>query len=346
MMDLSKAFDCISHDLLVAKLNAYGFGKSSLNLIYSYLTDRKQRVKINCDYSTWKQIIIGVPQGSVLGPLLFNVFINDLFLFVGKCDIKNFADDNTLSFVDRSIDKIIRSLEYDIDNLQTWFLKNGMLLNEDKCQFLIVESSKCNRNEEVHININDKNVTEVKEGKLLGITIDNHLSMKDHIRNICKQAGNKLNAIARIANYLDENKRKILMNSFVTSQFNYCPIIWMYCQRQSNNLINKIHEMALRIAYGDYTSTFVELLEKDSSVTIHERNIHALALEIFKTQYDFNPNFMKTIFSLVHHIYDTRYQNLTRPIPRTVTYGLESFGYRANEIWNSLPKEVQTAKDI
>ena len=86
--------------------------------------------------------------------------------------------------MDRSIDKIIRSLEYDIDNLQTWFLKNGMLLNEDKCQFLIVESSKCNRNEEVHININDKNVTEVKEGKLLGITIDNNLSMKDHIRNI------------------------------------------------------------------------------------------------------------------------------------------------------------------
>ena len=107
-----------------------------------------------------------------------------------------------------------------------------MLLNENKCQFLIVESSKCNRNEEVHIKVNDKNVIETKNGKLLGITIDNNLSMKCHISKVCKQAGNKLNALARIANYLDENKRKILMKSFVMSQFNYCPIIWMYCQRQ------------------------------------------------------------------------------------------------------------------
>ena len=110
-------------------------------------------------------------------------------------------------------------------------------------------------------------------------------------------------------------------------------------------MLNKIHERALRIAYGDYTSTFIQLLGKDSFIIIHERNIHALALEVFKRQTDFNTNFMKTIFSPVNQIYDTRHQSLTRPIPRTVTYGLESFGYRANEIWNSLPKEVQAAKD-
>ena len=346
MMDLSKAFDCISHDLLIAKLNAYGFSSCSLKLIYSYLKERKQRVKINSDFSTWTEIINGVPQGSVLGPLLFNIFINDIFLFVTHSDVINFADDNTLSVANSSLNEIISSLEYDIDNVHKWFSQNGMVLNEDKCQFMILESQKSIRNEEAQVNVCGKSVIETNKGKLLGITIDNHLSMKDHIKNICKQASNKLNALARIANYLDENKRKVLMNSFVISQFNYCPIIWMYCQRQSNNMINKIHERALRIAYTDYTSSFDDLLKKNHSVTIHKKNIQALALEIFKTRNDLNPKFMKNIFTPRDHNYSTRNECLTYPIPRTVTYGLESFGYRANEIWNSLPKHIQAANDV
>ena len=105
-----------------------------------------------------------------------------------------------------------------------------------------------------------KTITESTSGKLLEITIDNNLTMNNHIQNICKQAGNKLTALASIAKFLDINKRKLLMNSFVISQFNYCPIIWMYCQRQCNNSVNRIHERALRIAYNDYISSFESLL--------------------------------------------------------------------------------------
>ena len=92
-----------------------------------------------------------------------------------------------------------------------------------------------------------------------------------------------MQALARISNLLDERKRKILMKSFVISQFNYCPIVWMFCQRRSNNLINKIHERALRIAYNDYESDFETLLQKDNTITIHQRNIHALAIEVYNT---------------------------------------------------------------
>ena len=156
--------------------------------------------------------------------------------------------------------------------------------------------------------------------------------MTDHIRGICKKAGAKLSALARISPYLNEQKRKILMKSFIVSQFNYCPIIWMYCQRRSNNLINRIHERALRIAYNDYTSTFNTLLDKNGSLMTHQKNTHAVALEIFKTRNNLNPTFMKNIFCPIQHNYKTRNQSIAYPISRTVTYGLESFGYKANEI--------------
>ena len=128
-----KAFDCISHELLIAKLYAYDFGKKSLKLMYCYLNNRKQRIKINSTYSSWKDIISGVPQGSVLGPLLLNLFINDLFYFIKDSDICNYADDNTLSFADCNVDKIIHNLENEIKILVDWFKSNGFVLNGDKC---------------------------------------------------------------------------------------------------------------------------------------------------------------------------------------------------------------------
>ena len=97
LMDLSKAFDTINHELLIAKLHAYGFDKSALSIVNDYLTDRWQRVKINSSFSNWSQLMSGVPQGSVLGPLLFNIYINDLFFQLGSTHTCNFADDTTLS---------------------------------------------------------------------------------------------------------------------------------------------------------------------------------------------------------------------------------------------------------
>ena len=103
LTDLSKAFDCLNHELLIAKLDAYGFDQSSLSYIYSYLSNRKQRTKINNSYSSWSNIKSGVPQGSILGPLLFNIYLNDIFYFVSKCDITNYADDTTPYSVEETI---------------------------------------------------------------------------------------------------------------------------------------------------------------------------------------------------------------------------------------------------
>ena len=111
LTDLSKAFDCLNHELLIAKLNAYGFTLPALKLVHDYLSDRKQRTRVNNSYSTWFEILFGVPQGSILGPLLFNIFLADLFFIVNKTDIANYADDNTPYTSSNDINRLIKSLE-------------------------------------------------------------------------------------------------------------------------------------------------------------------------------------------------------------------------------------------
>ena len=130
--------------------------------------------------------------------------------------------------------------------------------------------------------IDNNYIESEKEQVLLGITIDYNLTFENHINNICKRASQKLNALARVAPYMNMQKRGIIMKSFVTSQFGYCPLIWMFHSRRLNNKINSIHERALRITYQNHISTFQELLNKDNSVSIHHRSLQALATECLR----------------------------------------------------------------
>ena len=130
-MDLSKAFDTMNHDLLIAKLEGYGFQEDALAFMESYFTNRQQRVRVSSNFSIWEEIISGFPQGSILGPLLFNIFLNDLFLFVENSELSNYADGNTLYSSGNGLEKLKLTLRQDFEIITKRFYENYMVLNWD-----------------------------------------------------------------------------------------------------------------------------------------------------------------------------------------------------------------------
>ena len=135
-MDLSKAFETINNDLLIAKLEAYRFSTNALLFMLSYLKNRSKRVSINSSLSTWEKIIAGVPQGSILGHLLFNIFLNDIFYFENRAFISNYADDNVLYAFGSNLEEVKQNLSQDLLKLSEWFHENCMILNSEKCHYM------------------------------------------------------------------------------------------------------------------------------------------------------------------------------------------------------------------
>ena len=187
LMDLSRAFDTLNHDLLIAKLHAYGFSEESLQLIKSYLTNHWQRTKVNATFSNWTELL----QGSVLGPLLFNIYINDFFYVTELKNVCNYADDTTFYHRDSDSCDLIKRLEHDSSLAIEWFECNYMKLNEDKCHFIISGY----KHEIMFANIRESRIWETGQQKLLGVTIDKNLKFKEHILNQCKKAGKRLSAL-------------------------------------------------------------------------------------------------------------------------------------------------------
>ena len=249
--DLPKAFDCIDHNLLISKLSWYGVTPKSLKLIFSYSSNRTQGVTISNSYRRKSEFKYGVPQGSVLGPLPFNINLSDLFFEYEDDNNSRYADDiNPYSCV-QDMPFVISELQRIAKKNFNWSRNNHMKANPEKCQrkgklykgkFSNVQKEILSSHASIGSSLNEK---------LLGINLDSELKFEKHINKIWNIVNKKLNALHRIGSHISFGKRKMLLRVFFESQFSYCPVIWMFNSRTLNNKINRLHEKSLIIVYGD-----------------------------------------------------------------------------------------------
>ena len=343
LTDLSKAFDCIDHNLLIAKLNAYRSEKRSLEFIHSYLTKRKQRTKVDSAFSSWEMLLSGVPQGSILGPLLFNIYICDMFFETPEdIDFAGYADDNTSYTYPSKIEHVLSNLQGASENLFSWFSANHLVANAGKCHLLT------SSNLPDDIPVTNTKISNLGRVKLLRVNFEGRLNFDYHVNTLLKKTNKKYHALTRVFNYMDTKKRRVLMKAFITSQFSYCPLVWMFNSRTLNNRINKIHERALRLVYKNETFlSFDDLLERDRSVNIYQKNLLVLATEIYKTKSGLGPKIMKDTFRFIQKPYNLRNDpELQRRRNRTVYFGKESISSLAPKIWELIPSDIRSANSL
>ena len=307
LMDLSKAYDCIEHDLLIAKLEAYGFDRDSLKFMYSFLTGRGERVKVGSSYSSFGKIKIGVPQGSVLGLMLFNIFIIDLFMIDLESEICNFADDNILFTRGNNLEEVISKLEDDLGTTLKWLSENGMVANPEKFQLMLLGTTNDQR---LCLKIEDKIINQCQQAKLLGITNESKLNFDNHSQELCSKVNKKVSAFSRIRNYLDNKQANILCKTTVLANFNYCPLISMFSSKAASNEINRTHKRALRVLHKNNNLSFDKCLMKEAGITIHAKNLQKLMLEICRTLKYLNPSYLWDLFNEKQIEYNLRAKNL------------------------------------
>ena len=214
-----------------------------------------------------------------------------------------------------------------------------MKVNPGKCHLLLSTKSP-----EVVLSMEYKYNLALQ--KLLGITTDSELNFDNHLSAICNKGSRKINALGRIANYMSLEKRRIVMKTFIESQFNYCRLIWMFHSRTINNKINRLQEKALRIVYSDFKSSFAGLLMKDNSFSIHERNIQSLAIEIYKFLNGLSASFLNNVFHKnISNSYDLRNLLYSRN-PKTVRYGTETVSYMTPKIWSKVTETINMSSSL
>ena len=342
LLDLSKAFDCLPFSLIVAKLKAYGASPAAIRLLTDYLTNRRQRVKVAGAVSSWNAILKGVPQGSILGPVIFNIFMNDVFCAIKDGFLFNYADDNTVLVTAKTKYELTNKLTESGNRLITWCSDNQMEANTSKFQFMISNEATTS-----DLSFGGSTIHSEQSVRLLGVQLDNKLNFSQHISAICKAATRQLNCLFRLGRFLDQKSKLLLYKSFVLSNFNYCPAVWHFCGSVNALKLEKIQFRALKFVYNRYDLDYFSLLRMAGLPTLELSRQRAIAIEVFKAIHKTSPSYISNLFKLRPHRYSLRSTNSLYPTSHSSTKGgLHSFSYSGTSVWNSLPTNLRTETDF
>ena len=347
-LDFKKAFDLVDHSILLQKLSLYVQNSNTLELVRSFLLDRTQLVCASGELSKVGTITCGVPQGSILGPLLFCIFINDLPAHITEnnnnvfCDL--FADDSTIHTQSADFETLQSSLQKASDNVQHWCERNRMVLHPDKTQCMVITSRQKHQREPLILNIKlqSTSLRQVREHKVLGVYIDQELKWQTHIEYLCKIVSRNLFLLKKLKLYVNPDARKLFFQAHCLSHISYASTVWCNAGEVHIKKINSLHRRGIKLISDSQIPTDEKFTELNI-LTLHKQFTYHVALLIFKILHSHAPFYLNDLLTKSHN--QGRSIKLLLPLPRIDLFKT-SLAFCGSKVWNSLPPYITNCNSI
>ena len=334
-LDLKKAFDTVHHALLLHKLPSFGISGIEHQWFTDYLFNRLQYVTIDSITSDPSNITHGVPQGSILGPLLFVLLINDMHNYIHKCNLILYADDAVLYFSSKETGEIESTLNEELSLIHSWLIDNHLIINlkKGKTEFVLYGTSqKLSKSSDCLIMINNTVINSPDVYEYLGVSLDRTISLQSQIEKVCKRAFARLNLLRRIRDQIPAEVAITIYQSMIEPLLVYCCTIYGNLNETGCKKFQRIQDRGKRIIGSQQTSPV-------SLKTLRDRKTATL---VFKSIKKLGPEFMHNKFKFVSHNISTRGNNSLLKLPSVRTeVGRKSFEFYGALIFNKLPRELR-----
>lgn len=349
LLDLRKAFDLISHKTLMIKLQQYKIGPSSLKLFDSYLVDRVQQVAFKGSTSSALTVKSGVPQGSILGPLFFILYINDLPLQLGHSTIDMYADDSTVTVAGNTVSLIEDTLNNELEIVSDWCTQNKMALNIDKTKSMLITTSRkrLHLGEELKVTVNGQELENVQHEKLLGVVIDNDLTFKHHVDKVCGKVSRATALLRRIKHYLNTDTRRKFYMAYIQPHVDYCITIWGPSSHTPR--VRKLQNIAMRVMADEpRMSSSAPIFRKFAAMPVNDRLDYKMTSLTHKAVLGHAPTYLNEMFQKVSdfHSRQTRSSVSGKLVVPKARLSLRRNGlaYKGATLFNNCPSNIRVAQ--